>query len=209
MAMRKITHILIAAAAGVSLMGCRGEISTAPPVHLVQNMDFQDKLKAQSESGFEGWADKRGMRLPVKGTIARGSLGLHSEDADVAKLHVWKAADGKFLTENPLPATLANIERGRERYNINCSVCHGRNGRGVGIVGRQLFPLPPSFVPKVKDDHPLTRHEERVYNLPVGEMFETITNGKATMQQYGTQVSVRDRWCIIHYIRALQHRAKN
>ena len=81
--MRKITHILIAAAAGVSLMGCRGEISTAPPVHLVQNMDFQDKLKAQSESGFEGWADKRGMRLPVKGTIARGSLGLHSEDADV------------------------------------------------------------------------------------------------------------------------------
>ena len=221
MAMRKITHILIAAVAGVSLMGCRGEISTAPPVHLVQNMDFQDKLKAQSESGFEGWSDKRGIRLPVEGTVARGSLGLHSKDADVAKLHVWKAAGMKekpsadnptgisFVTENPLPATLANIERGRERYNINCSVCHGRNGRGVGIVGRQLFPLPPSFVPKAKDDHPLTRHEERVYNLPVGEMFETITNGKATMQQYGTQVSVRDRWCIIHYIRALQHRAKN
>lgn len=207
--MRKITQLLIAAFAAAALLGCRGEISTAPPIHLQQNMDFQDKLKAQSESKFGGWADKRSMRLPVKGTIARGSLGAHSKDPEIAKLHVWKTADGKFVTENPLPATLANIERGRERFNINCTACHGRNGRGVGIVGRQLFPLPPSFVPKVKDDHPLTRHEERVYNLPVGEMFETITNGKATMQQYGTQVGVRDRWCIIHYIRALQHRAKN
>jgi len=211
--MRKTTTFLISPLVGIALIGCRGEISTAPPVHLVQNMDFQDKLRAQSESGFSGWADKRGMRKPVKGTIARGSLGAHNTDAEVASLHNWKADgdDGKlvFVTKNPLPATLANIERGRERYNINCSVCHGRNGRGVGIVGRQLFPLPPSFVPKAKDDHPLTRHEERVYNLPVGEMFETITNGKATMQQYGTQVSVRDRWCIIHYIRALQHRAKN
>lgn len=215
--MRKINNLLIAALAGTALLGCRGEVSNQPPIHLVPNMDFQDKLKAQSESKFKGWADHRSMRLPVKGTIARGSLGKHSKDAEIRKLHTWKTADGKFVTVNPLPATLANIKRGRERFNINCAVCHGRNGRGRGIVGRRLATKPPSFVPKAEDDHPETRYDDRLAKLkadgepflPAGEIFDVITIGKVTMQQYGTQVSVRDRWCIAHYIHALQYRAKN
>ena len=58
----------------VLLAACRGGISEKPPVHLVDDMDFQPKLKAQSESGFAYWADGRGMRQPVPGTIARGHL---------------------------------------------------------------------------------------------------------------------------------------
>jgi hypothetical protein len=54
------------------LASCRGGISREPPVHLVHDMDFQQKLKAQSESTYLGWKDGRGMRLPVAGTLARG-----------------------------------------------------------------------------------------------------------------------------------------
>ena len=56
--------------AALAFAGCRGETSNQPPVHLVQNMDFQEKLKAPSESKFAGWKDRRGMRLPVHGTVA-------------------------------------------------------------------------------------------------------------------------------------------
>ncbi len=205
--MHKIPYILLAAVAGTALLGCRGGISTSPPIHLVPNMDFQDKLKAQSESDFPGWTDKRGMRLPVKGTVARGSLGKLSQDPAVRTLHTGKDDSGKFVS-NPVKATLANIKRGRQRYDIHCAVCHALNGRGMGIVGRLLAPqVPPCFVKQASDDVEGTRHDPRVKTLPDGELFEIITNGKATMQQYGTQIDVHDRWCIVHYIRALQHRA--
>jgi mono/diheme cytochrome c family protein len=155
------------------------------------------------------------MRLPVPGTIARGSLGAFDPDPEIARLHIFKNPEtGAYVTENPLtsedPLEMAEVlRRGQEQFNITCSVCHGRNGRGVGIVARRFSVLPPSFVPAAEDDHEKTRttDEERILALTDGEIFETITNGKTTMQPYGAQVAPKDRWAIIHYIRALQYRA--
>lgn len=193
----------------VVVAGCRGGISDSPPVHPVQDMDFQPKLKAQSSSGFEGWVDGRGMRLPVEGTVARGALG-------DGPLYTWKTGDGiekdDFVSENPLPLTMEVMQRGRQRYDITCAVCHGISGRGGngpaahGIVG-QYWPVPVASL--IAPPPGATADERRVSELNVGEIFDVITNGKNTMPSYAHMIPVEDRWAIIHYIRALQYQSLN
>ncbi len=190
-------------------LGCRGEISDKPPFHVVPDMDFQPKLKTQSRSEFEGWADHRGMRLPVIGTIARGALR-------EGPLYTYKTGEGiepeDYVETNPLALTMEVMERGRERFNITCAMCHGYSGRGRngpeahGFVGRYWSVDIASFIAPPPG---ATEDEMRVSKLRVGEIFEVITNGKTTMPSYAHMISVEDRWAIIHYIKALQHQALN
>ena len=189
--------------------GCRGEISDKPPFHVVPDMDFQPKLKTQSRSEFPGWTDHRGMRLPVSGTIARGALR-------EGPLYTYKLGEGTmpedYVATNPLPLTMEVMERGRERFNITCRMCHGYSGRGRngpeahGFVGRYWSVDIASFIAPPPG---ATEDEMRVSKLKVGEIFEVITNGKTTMPSYAHMISVEDRWAIIHYIKALQHQALN
>lgn len=181
--------------------GCRGGISDQPPIHLVQDMDFQAKLKAQSESKFEGWRDAngiaRGMRLPVAGTVVRPSAKELALNAQYPALHTFKNADGSYVTANALPKTEAVLARGRERFNITCAACHGLTGI-EGLVARR-WPVP---VPKITQD-------ERIVTQPDGQLFETISAGRNTMPAYAHQIDAFDRWAIVHYLRALQLHMKN
>ncbi len=192
----------------LALGACRGGTSTSPPVHLVLDMDFQPKLRAQSHSTFAGFVDGRGMRLPVAGSVARGSLPNDKLLPDPK--NPGKNLDGSFITQNPLPLTMAVIERGRERFDINCSVCHGYSGRGGnkeaahGIVGRRWPVVIPNF-------HHEDGKDNRVADFKDGEYFDVISSpvGKNTMPSYAARISVEDRWAIVHYIRALQNLGKS
>ena len=97
-----------------------------------------------------------------------------------------------FVTEFPMPITAADLDRGQERFNIYCSVCHGRLGDGSGMIVKRGFRKPPSF------------HEERLRNAPIGYCFDVETNGFGAMPDYASQIPPEDRWRIISYIRALQ-----
>jgi mono/diheme cytochrome c family protein len=219
--MRKLTALLIVVLAvpmSATLASCRGEISERPPIHLVPNMDWQDRLDAQSKSDFPGWKDGRGMRRPVEHTIRKGGLRLHSDETvtvfgqkiPVAALHTYKdeANTGTvYATKNPVKATAEVLARGRERYDINCAVCHGQNGRGKGIVGIRLGVPPPTFLEK--GNPPETPKKKDLFAYTNGQFFEIITNGFSTMPSYAPQVTAEDRWAIIHYIRALQYRASH
>jgi len=193
-----------------ALAGCmRGGASELPPVHLVLDMDFQPKIKAQSKADFAGWPDHRGMRAPVAdgngktAVVARGSL----PDRDLAN----KDANNAFVTKNPLAISAAVLARGRDRFDIHCSVCHGYSGRGSndpiagnGMVGRRWsVPIPSFHYAEGKD-----AVVNRVALLPDGEYFEVITFGKGTMPAYGARLSVEDRWAIVWYVRALQQLSK-
>lgn len=190
------------------LAGCRGGTSELPPVHPVLDMDFQPKVKTQSKLEFEGFPDHRGMRLPVidangrTAVVARGSLPkpeLGNRDESNA-----------FVTKNPVPVSQAVLERGRERYDIYCSICHGYTGQGgngpagYGLVGRRW----PVVIPSFHFVEGKTEVENRVALSPDGEYFEVITNGKGTMPAYAARIDPEDRWAIVHYIRVLQSLSK-
>jgi len=101
------------------------------------------------------------------------------------------------VTEFPFPITKEIVERGRERYEIFCSVCHGLTGNGDGMIVRRGFRRAASF------------NDDRLRQAPVGHFFDAITNGWGAMPPYASQIPVQDRWAIISYVRALQLSQQN
>ena len=110
----------------VLLGGCRGSLKEDPPIHINPNMDAMERFEAQEANPF--FEDGRAMRSPVPGTVARGMLR-----EDVA-FHTGRNADGGYVQVMPVEYTVDFANRGRERYDIYCSVCHGVAGDGQGIV---------------------------------------------------------------------------
>jgi mono/diheme cytochrome c family protein len=92
----------------------------------------------------------------------------------------------------PFPITQQILDRGQQRFQIFCSVCHGMTGDADGMVVRRGFRKPPSY------------YEQRLREAPVGHFFDVMTNGWGAMPSYASQVPVQDRWAIIAYIRSLQ-----
>jgi len=176
-------------------LAVRARFSTSekPRLHLVWDMDWQKKYKAQQESSI--FPDGRAMRPQEVGTLARGDLAKPYE----MPFHTGVGRSGQPITNFPLEVTPDLMDRGRERYGIFCAPCHGLSGYGDGMVARRAERLGESaWVP------PLTYHSDALRGQPVGQMYQTITDGVRTMPAYGSQIPPRDRWAIILYIRALQ-----
>jgi mono/diheme cytochrome c family protein len=143
-----------------------------------QEMAHQPKYLPLSPSAT--FPDGRSARPLVAGTVAHGSL-----DNDYLDVH---ADSNQF----PFPVTREVMQRGQQRFNIFCAECHGLSGDGNGIIAQRGVRHPPSY------------HIDRLRQAPVGHFYDVITHGIGAMQDYSAQVSPRDRWCIIAYVRALQ-----
>jgi len=166
------------------IAGCQGRPFEKTPIHVNPSMDDQPKYEAQEASPF--FADGSAMRHAPEGTIARGSL-----KGSVA-YRTGMGPDGKPVAKNPVELTMSGLERGRERFNIYCAVCHSEVGNGRGIITQRGFVPPPSF------------HDDMVRNYTDGHIFNVISNGIRNMPGYAPQIPVGDRWLIVHYVRALQ-----
>jgi hypothetical protein len=175
-----------------------------------QDMVTQAKYKPLQPSTL--FDDGMSARPVVAGTVARGQVLYPA--GDELRLHpAFETGEvgGKLVEYIPLsgfapdvpgvskpdPAavrearTLA-LERGRERFNIFCTPCHDRTGRGNGIIVQRGFTKPPSFL------------EERLRQAPPGHFFKVMTSGYGAMYSYASRVPAADRWAIVTYIRALQ-----
>lgn len=183
------------------LAGCRGEVSDKPPIHPVLDMDFQPKLKAQSESKFERWKDHRGMRPVIPGTVWRPGRRERELRERYPNLDVYKRGD-TFVAANPLPKSAEVVARGRQVFEITCAACHGRAGKGGMVARRWSVPVPPITVPD--PNQPDDQAKRRILEMPDGQVFDVITNGKGTMPSYAHQIRIEDRWAVIHYLRVLQ-----
>lgn len=160
---------------GVAATSCR---HSEPSMIFMPDMAYGPAKRAQSP----------GMnRMPVKGTVPREGAAYPYGMADAEKA-------GKEL-QNPLTPTHAVMERGKDRFETYCLVCHGPSGEGDGSIIPK-FPRPP------------TLHSDKVRGWTDGRIFHVITMGQGLMAKYAMQVPTEDRWAIIHYIRALQ-KAKN
>jgi mono/diheme cytochrome c family protein len=169
--------------------------------------DMQDQPKMKPYRGSSFFGDGLSSRPPVEGTIARGYLRSDKE-LYTGKKSVPSASSVSTASSTtnpypddtdtfPFPITAETVQRGRERYQIFCSVCHGTTGYGDGMIVRRGFRQAASF------------HEDRLRQAPVGHFFDAITNGWGAMPSYSAQVPVQDRWAIIAYIRALQLSQQN
>lgn len=147
--------------------------------------DMRDHSRYKPFEKTPFFEDGRVVRPQVEGTVARGDL--REDDA----LYTGKI-DGKPIESLPVELTEGLLQRGRERFDIFCAVCHDRAGTGQGMIVQRGFKQPPSF------------HEERLRNIPVGYFYDVISNGFGTMSGYAGQITPEDRWAIAAYIRALQ-----
>ena len=102
------------------------------------------------------------------------------------------------------PVTIELLERGRERFNIYCQPCHGLAGYGDGIVQQRAMQLVETGTNGTVWVAPKSLHEEAIRTQPVGQIFNTITNGIRNMPRYDSQIPVGDRWAIVAYVKALQ-----
>ncbi len=91
---------------------------------------------------------------------------------------------------NPLPADAAIVKLGQRLFQRNCDFCHGSNGKGDGPVAEKLFPVPKDLT------------SERVQRLNDGDIFLAITRGEGTMPSFRTDLTPRERWTLVRYIRA-------
>ena len=157
------------------------------------------------------YKDGLSSRAPVAGTVPRGFLNADTEyftgkKAGRTSTATTSGPQPGTTTSNltgaaafpddvevfPLPVTEELVKRGKERYEIFCSACHGFTGKGDGMIVRRGFRRAASF------------HDERLRGAPVGHYFDAMTNGWGAMPSYAPQIPVKDRWAIVAYIRALQ-----
>ena len=178
----------------------RASPSQKRPIHLVQDMDIQAKFETQTLNPI--FADQRSMRPEVVGTVARGEtlLDTHLENGVV---------DGAWATTMPdaLDLSLEIVQRGGERFNIYCAPCHGWDGMGKGPVNERAVDLmnnadgPPQGTSWTQARN---LHDDGWSDQPIGQIYNTITNGKNSMAGYGSQIGREDRWAIALYVKALQ-----
>lgn len=245
----------------VLIFRAQGMTNERPRLHIVPDMDWQDKLKTQVAApnlGTEAepdllFTDFRGMRPPIPGTIPRGGLhedseyyrgiqaGSETANATVRTVNVTtglgstqqdqqdptdssagassdteqdagEPADAEaaappepeWIDHFPSQVTVDRglLDRGRQRFEIYCTACHGYAGNGDGLVNARALSLAASGQAAWTAAKSL--HDPEVIKNPVGRIFDTISNGRGTMGPYGSQIPVADRWAIVAYVKALQ-----
>jgi len=196
------------------IAGRRGTLTPNRPIEIFPDMDRQAKVKYQTGSPM--FADGRASRPPVEGTVPMGyeipaaaeapspeklaaeirsPFGVFSRGTDYMNTGRIGAVWGTGI---PIPVTREVLERGRERYGINCAICHGVGGAGNGQVSNFWSGAPVANL-----------LDERIRLMPDGQVFDVISHGKGvapnwTMFPYGDKITVEDRWAVVAWMRALQ-----
>ncbi|MEI6675193.1 MAG: cytochrome c [Verrucomicrobiota bacterium] len=193
----------------VGLFGWRGQKFAKPPIWVFRDMDMQDVLRAQQPDAF--FANGQGARLPVAQTQPRGFNedgsrelgGIPEYEFGGDSCYYFTGQIGDYFgtgmpEELKLTADNATtlIQRGQEVFTITCALCHGSAGDGQGISS--AYGVPVAANPNAK----LNAIPSPIY--PDGRIFNTITQGKGMMGAYGPNISIRDRWAVVAYIRTLQ-----
>lgn len=187
----------------VTALGFRGCKSSRTPLELFPDMDRQNKLLEQSTSEF--FADGRADRPKVPGTVPTVTE-MEANYAQLTPPHAFqedsyfatgKLEDGSFGDGLPIDASFASFDHGQELFNRFCAICHGRTGDGNGVMKN----------PRYGYGTIASLLQQRIMDLPDGEIFNTLTWGKNTMGSYGAKLRPEERWQVILYVRGLQRAA--
>ena len=148
-----------------------------------EDMHNQPRYEWHEQSTF--FANGMSSRPQVAGTVSR------TQPLRTEPVVQWRQG-ANFSETYPMPIDRVALERGRQRYEIYCSMCHGSTGYGDGMVVQRGFVRPPSL------------HDERLRNAAPGYFVEVMTNGFGAMYSYNDRVPLEDRWKIAAYVKTLQ-----
>lgn len=128
-------------------------------------------------------------RLPVTGAVARGDMGAYPNKND----SIGYASSASV--KNPLDSTTINMKEAERLFLVNCAICHGPKLDGQG----------PLFASGVYVAQPAVLVGNPKYEtMAEGTMFHSVTYGKNQMGSYASQLSTKQRWMVIAYIKSKQ-----
>lgn len=201
--MMKKLSIIGFLAAGVAVIGC-SDVKRKPGTVYMPDMGYSRAYETYAQRDSNKFTtdvndaeDKIFYNnLPVAGTIARG------EDMPFPLAKDKPGDTANYVASkqipNPEPAlSAAELKETERLYLINCGICHGAKLDGNGPLykdGKGPFPAKPKNL--VSD--PTT------VNMPDGQMFYSIAYGRNLMGSYASQLTRKQRWQIIHYIKGKQ-----
>jgi Cytochrome C oxidase, cbb3-type, subunit III len=137
---------------------------------------------------------------PVAGTIKRGGVAYFPLEKDKVGDSTNYVASKQVQSPISVLQTNEIIEASR-LYKVNCGICHGEKLDGNGPLyngGNGPYPAKPATL--VGD----AKYE----NVPAGQMMYSVTYGKNLMGSYASQLSTKQRWMVIQYIKSVQSAGK-
>ena len=170
-------------------------------------MDMHDQPRQDTYDRSPFFSDGASARPLVPGTVARPED--YADRMSQPGGGVGNLAGRPFPADFPTsgPDLQKKLQRGQERFEIFCAVCHGITGDADGMIVQRGFSPPPPFVPheqdKVTDPQRYAR-SQYLLSAPPGHVYDVITNGYGAMYSYGERVSPEDRWAVAAYVRVLQ-----
>jgi hypothetical protein len=177
----------------IAAIGCSDVKRTPGKVYMP---DMANSRAYETYSANPVFADGRTSQGPVAGTVKRGDeYPVHIEMDNIGDTANYYASRS---LPNPFDSLDADQMKETERlYLINCGICHGAKLDGNGPLwkdGDGPFPAKPAAL--IGD----TKYE----SMPAGQMFYSITYGKNLMGGYASQITAKQRWEIITYIKSKQ-----
>jgi mono/diheme cytochrome c family protein len=109
----------------------------------------------------------------------------------LAQMSDWRAPPSVANRPNPVPVNATTIELGKKLFVANCLTCHGPEGHGDGPGSAALEKKPADLPKRIKES-----------GEKDGELFWKISEGRAPMVTWKTQLSETQRWELVNYIRA-------
>ncbi len=200
--MKTAQHILLPTFAAILMTACVTD-PNSPGVEYMPDMYRSPAVEAYVDYGQEAYVVGEDVARAQRSTPssrkpAAGTIPFRGEDQLAFALPYpyaqtpedYERAGAELIS--PLVTNQANIEAGEKIYVAMCTQCHGVEGKGDGAlsVNGHIAGI-PSYSDKLKD-------------LPEGKMYHTLTWGKGLMGSHASQLSQRQRWEVIEYIKVLQ-----
>ena len=106
----------------------------------------------------------------------------------------WVVPAEERARTNPLPVDNQAVAAGEKLAKVNCQPCHGKRFKGDGPAAAALNPKPADWT------------SPRVQDQTDGELFWKISNGRGAMPPWKAQLSDKERWALIRFIRSVATR---
>ena len=150
--------------------------------------DMYESLAYETYAESEAFSNGIEAQLPPEGSIARGWDPYDFEDSNAG----YELAKSKLMS--PIENNELNLSKGKELYEIYCSVCHGDKGDGMGILAqREKFLGIPAYIDR---------------EITPGSIYHVLMYGINAMGSHAGQVNEEERWQIAQYVMKLREESK-